>query len=307
MKVVIVGMGVQGNKRKKILGKNFLYSVDKYKKANFKSISDVPLNKFDSVFVCVPDSEKLKIVNYCIDNNKHVLIEKPFIVKSNRTFINLEKKARKKKTICYTAYNHRFEPIIKKLKDLILSKQLGKIYKCRIFYGNGTSALVKKSRWRDSKLGILTDLGSHLLDMCLFLFGDKIKLLKVIEKNKFENKAPDHAILALEINKIKIELEMSLCMWKNTFICDVIGSKGSAHLNSLCKWSKSSFIYRKRKFPSGLPSEKCINFKLGDPTWKKEYLFFKNLINKKTKSVLKNDLIINNCFKEIEGLLSKNV
>ena len=298
MKAVIVGMGVQGNKRKKILGKNFVYSVDKFKKANFKSISDVPPNKFDTVFACVPDSEKLKIVNYCIDNNKHVLIEKPFIVKSNRTFFNLEKKARKKKTICYTAYNHRFEPIIKKLRDLIQSKKLGKIYKCRIFYGNGTSALVKKSRWRDSKLGVLTDLGSHLLDMCLFLFGNKIKLLKVIEKNKFENKAPDHVILALEINEVKIELEMTLCMWKNSFFCDVLGSKGSAHLNSLCKWGKNSFCYRKRKYPSGKPKEKIFSINKKDPTWRDEYIFFKKLIKNKIKTSFKKDLILNKSFQK---------
>ena len=51
---------------------------------------------------------------------------------------------------------------------------------------------------------------------------------------------------------------MSLCMWKNTFSCDVIGSKGSAHLNSLCKWSRNEFIYRKRKIPSGKPIESKI-------------------------------------------------
>ena len=33
MKAIIVGMGVQGNKRKKFLGKDFIFSVDKFKKA----------------------------------------------------------------------------------------------------------------------------------------------------------------------------------------------------------------------------------------------------------------------------------
>ena len=307
MKVVVVGMGVQGNKRKKFLGKEFVYSVDRYKKADFKSLYDVPLNDYNAVLVCVPDREKFKIINYCIKNKKHVLVEKPLISNNGKIFRKLKKSINKKKIVIYTAYNHRFEPNIFEMKKLIKNKKLGKIYKCKIFYGNGTSILVKKSKWRDKGMGVLTDIGSHLLDICLYWFGKKIKFLKVVELNKFENKAPDHAIIQLSYKKIKIELEMSLCMWKNTFTCDVIGSKGSAHLNSLCKWSKSSFIYRKRKFPSGLPNEKCINFKLGDPTWKKEYLFFKNLINKKSKSFLDNDLIINNCFKKIAVSLGKNV
>ena len=36
MKAIVVGMGIQGKKRKKILGDNFVYSVDKFKKADFK-------------------------------------------------------------------------------------------------------------------------------------------------------------------------------------------------------------------------------------------------------------------------------
>ena len=63
MKAIIVGMGVQGKKRKKFLGRDFVYTVDKFAKADFKSIYKVPLNKFDTVFTCVPDHEKLKIVN----------------------------------------------------------------------------------------------------------------------------------------------------------------------------------------------------------------------------------------------------
>ena len=42
MRIIIVGMGVQGQKRKKILSADFKYSVDKFKTANFKSIYEVP-------------------------------------------------------------------------------------------------------------------------------------------------------------------------------------------------------------------------------------------------------------------------
>ena len=47
----------------------------------------------------------------------------------------------------------------------------GKVYFARFFYGNGTALEVKHSEWRDRGLGVLPDLGSHLLDMTLFLFG----------------------------------------------------------------------------------------------------------------------------------------
>ena len=68
-----------------------------------------------------------------------------------------------------------------------------------------------------------------------------------------ENISPDHAIISSEKNIPRIELEMTLCMWRNHFTCDVIAEKGSAHIESLCKWGPSTFTHRKRIFPSGRP------------------------------------------------------
>ena len=45
---------------------------------------------------------------------------------------------------------------------------LGGIYRCRMFYGNGTARLVRDSAWRDDGAGVLPDLGSHLLDTARF-------------------------------------------------------------------------------------------------------------------------------------------
>ena len=59
-----------------------------------------------------------------------------------------------------------------------------------------------------------------------------------------------------EIKSIFFELEVSLLSWRNNFVCDIIGDKGSVHINSLCKWGPSKFIKRKRVFPSGKPDEK---------------------------------------------------
>lgn len=301
MRAVVVGMGIQGVKRVNTLKRDFIFSVDKFKRSNFKSIQKVPLNLYDTAFVCVPDNEKLKIIEYCLKNNKNVLVEKPLILKNQKKLINLQKLAKKKNLVLYTAYNHRFEPNIIRLREVIKKKLLGKIYSCKIFYGNGTAMLVKKSKWRDKELGVISDLGSHLIDLCIFLFGrKKLGKIKILETNNFENKAVDHAIISYEIENIKIILEMTLCMWKNTFYCDVVGSKGSAHLNSLCKWGKNNFIFRKRKLPSGKPFEKIKYFKQGDPTWLKELNFFKKLIKNKKNLDFNRDLIINREFLKLK-------
>lgn len=301
MKTLIVGLGVQGYKRKKFSKKDYVGSVDPINKsADYKSINEVPLKSYDSVLICTPDNKKLNILNYCLKNKKHVLLEKPLIIKKNK-FKYLKKISQKNKLILYTAYNHRFEPHFIKIRNLIKSRKLGKIYYCKIFYGNGTASLVRKS-WRDKKNGIVIDIGSHLLDTCLFWFGKKIGNFKLKSLYKLENKSSDHAIIANN-GKIKIQLEMTYCMWRNEFRCDVIGEKGSAHITSLCKWGPSIFTHRKRVFPSGKPIEYKRVIKKKDPTWDLEYKYFKKLIKKRKKNNFLNDIWILNQL----GKINKNI
>ncbi len=300
MKILIVGLGIQGKKRKKLIKKNFFFaSVDiKNKKADFNNIEDVPLNKYDTVFICTPDNVKLKIINYCLKYKKNILVEKPLIAKSNKILKQLQVRANNAKVILYTAYNHRFEPHFINIKKIIKSKVLGKIYYCYLFYGNGTAKEIKKNQWRDEGLGVVADLGPHLIDTINFWFNKKIKFKPVIY-NKFENNSPDHAILQSKQKNFFLNLEMSVCMWKNTLRCDIIGSKGSLHLNSLCKWGPSILKLRKRTLPSGLPNEKKFIIKSKDPTWKLEHDYFYNLVKSKKKNNLKNDILINKTLKSL--------
>ena len=64
-----------------------------------------------------------------------------------------------------------------------------------MFYGNGTARIVKNSPWKDKQLGVISDLGSHLIDTLIFLLGNQFKNIKKISSNKYENNSTDHAIL----------------------------------------------------------------------------------------------------------------
>ena len=96
MKTIIVGMGIQGNKRKNILKKNLKYTVDKFIKADFKSIYDVPLNSYNSAIICVPDNQKINIMEYCIKNKKDILVEKPILFKNSAQAKKIGKLSKKK-------------------------------------------------------------------------------------------------------------------------------------------------------------------------------------------------------------------
>ena len=59
MKIIVVGLGVQGQKRQIVAGKDFVSSVDPFNNnAEYKDITQVPTHLYDSVMLCVPDKKK---------------------------------------------------------------------------------------------------------------------------------------------------------------------------------------------------------------------------------------------------------
>lgn len=299
MKVVVVGLGIQGKKRRAIAKDHCVAVVDPYQKeAEYQSITEVPLSYYDAALVCTPDDCKIDLLKFLLQNKKHVLVEKPLLTSSQNELETLKKLADANQVTCYTAYNHRFEPHFIRMKKLIESNVLGYIYKCRMFYGNGTAKEVYQSPWRDKDLGIITDIGSHLLDTVFYWFGNNQDDFLLRDSHTFENRSPDHAVISSR-GEITIDLEMSFLSWRNHFTCDLFAENGSAHIESLCKWGPSKFIFRKRKLPSGRPDEEAVTLIQSDPTWEAEYEHFLNLCEE-GKSNICNDIQINQVFQSLQ-------
>lgn len=299
MKVIIVGLGIQGIKRKRIAGNDVVATVDPVvPEADYKNVESVPVSAYDAALLCIPDDPKIKIIKYLIDVDKHILVEKPLVAEKQSELEDLADLLGRKDVVCYTAYNHRFEPHFIRLKETIKSGFLGKIYRMRFFYGNGTAREVRNSPWRDQGGGVLHDLASHLLDTILFIYGSIPEDIHVWSANCFENKAFDHVICGAT-SPVLFELEMSLLSWRNHFLAEVYGEQGSVHIESLCKWGPSTFTLRKRVLPSGRPPEESITLVNADPTWELEYEHFKGLCANSRRSNVGNDLIINKHLKNL--------
>ncbi|HEV8027124.1 MAG TPA: Gfo/Idh/MocA family oxidoreductase [Stellaceae bacterium] len=300
MRVIVVGMGVQGRKRLLVAGKDAVATVDPVNpEAQYRAVADVPPSAYDAALVCTPDEPKLALLDDLLARGKHVLVEKPLFAESDEAIKRLEKVARSNRAVCYTAYNHRFEPHYVRMRDLLHSGDLGRLYRCRMFYGNGTARLVRDSAWRDQGAGVLPDLGSHLLDTLRFWFGDVGDDFRVASASCFENRAPDHVVLSSETARPKLELEMTLLSWRNHFTCDVFAERGSAHIRSLCKWGPTTFTRRQRVLPSGRPPEETVTLVQDDPTWALEYAHFKALCAAPEPADLGNDLWLNHLLRKL--------
>jgi predicted dehydrogenase len=293
VKVVVVGLGVQGRKRLAVAGSDVVATVDPVDpEARYRDIAEVPLPSYDAVLLCTPDEVKLPILRSLVDRGKHVLVEKPRVSAETGAIEAIGRDAAKAGTVCYTAYNHRFEPHFVRMRTAIRSGALGPVYLCRMFYGNGTARDVRNSPWRDRGAGVLPDLGSHLLDTALFWFGALDAPVRVWAASRFENAAFDHLLFGAAGRPL-LEMEVTLLSWRNHFTCDVYGELGSAHITSLCKWGPSTFTLRRRVLPSGRPPEESTTLVQADPTWAREYAHFTALCRDGALGNTANDVILN--------------
>ena len=127
MRVLVVGLGVQGEKRRRIAGKEYVASVDPVKEtADYRELSSVPLSSFDAALVCIPDAPKIETLTYLLENAKHVLVEKPMAMNTEdaEAMINAAKVSKKMLMVGHILNYH---PAITRLKQFIWDGEIGNI------------------------------------------------------------------------------------------------------------------------------------------------------------------------------------
>jgi scyllo-inositol 2-dehydrogenase (NADP+) len=295
MRVLVVGLGVQGKKRLRVAGSDAVGTVDPVANGvDFRRIEDAPLAAYDAALCCVPDGAKPDLLRYLLSNGKHALVEKPLLSSDPAVLEELKQLAESGNLVCYTAYNHRFEPHVEALKQILDKGELGQVYLCKFFYGNGTARDVRNSPWRDKDLGVISDLGSHLLDWTRFLFGKVDAAPEIWAADCYENRAYDYCLFALR-DRLLIEYEMTLLSWRNSFRLEVFAELGTAHIDCLCKWGPTTLTVRRRVLPSGRPDERSETLVCADPTWEIEYRHFLRLCREPSQNV-DTDIWINTIF-----------
>src|SRR5438093_4692995 len=127
MRIAVIGLGVQGRKRRAIAGGQVTVTVDPVApEADCKTVERAAPDAYDAACVCVPDAEKLPILRYLLARGKHVLVEKPLLASSSELH-ELMSLSTSNRAACYTAYNHRFEPHIARLKSELDAGGLGSL------------------------------------------------------------------------------------------------------------------------------------------------------------------------------------
>jgi predicted dehydrogenase len=275
MRYVVVGLGNIGTRRRALLGDRCVATVDPLNPAaQYKHLRDVPTASFDAACLAVPTSAKLELCTSLLGAGKHVLVEKPLWFADRAACERLEQLARSQRATCYTAYNHRFEPLLVEMQSWLREQRIGRIYCGRLFYGNGTVGHVKGS-WRDEGISVVEDLGSHLLDLIAFVLGPGGDY-RPVSLERHETRGYDHALL--HCAERGLLLEMTYLSWKNHFAFELYGERGSVHALGLPKWGPAELVLRERVFPSGVPRETRRSLEGPDLTWQREIEHFEHIV-----------------------------
>lgn len=182
----------------------------------------------DLVVICTPNTLHFEQVKACLDAGKHVVIEKPFM-NSSADCDEIIQYAEKKNLNLFVYQNRRWDGDFLTLKKILESGVLGDLEHYEAHFDR-YSPERKRAAWRDEVQpgsGILFDLGPHLIDQALQLFGAPNTIRAEIESQRKGSKVDDYFKLWLGYNGIEVVLTAGMLVKEPELRYILHGSQGS--------------------------------------------------------------------------------
>jgi scyllo-inositol 2-dehydrogenase (NADP+) len=159
------------------------------------------------VVVATPNTSHLDIATRSLTAGKHVVVDKPFTITSADAD-DLIAVARKVGRILSVFQSRRFDGDFLTVKQILSQKILGRLAEFESHYDRFRPSLNPKA-WREQALpgsGVLYDLGSHLIDQALVLFGQPTGIYAEVRHQR-GGPADDSFQVHLEYPQVKVLLK----------------------------------------------------------------------------------------------------
>lgn len=182
----------------------------------------------DLIIITSPNTTHYPLAKKALANNKHVVVEKPFVntVSEGEELINLAKEKNKVLTVFH---NRRWDGDFITVKKIINSGQLGNIIEFESHFDRFRPEL-NTANWRTKDVpggGIFYDLGPHLIDQALVLFGKPKKIFADIRIAREEGEVDDTFEVKLFYDKLRVTLKAGVFVKELGPRFIVHGTKGS--------------------------------------------------------------------------------
>lgn len=181
----------------------------------------------DLVVIPTPNTTHFPLAKLALEAGKHVIVDKPFTVTLEEAR-ELDVLAREKGKVLSVFHNRRWDSDFLTVKTLINEGSLGDIVYFESHYDRYKPQVLE--RWRESAAqgsGIWYDLGSHLLDQALQLFGTPDTLQADLAVLRPGGKAVDYFNAVLTYPRRRVVLHSTVYAVAETARFIVQGEKGS--------------------------------------------------------------------------------
>ena len=223
----------------------------------------------DVVVVCTPNYTHAQIVRSAIEADKHVICEKPLAIDPSDA-LSLVDSAQRRETGLFVGFVNRFRPEIRRLHGIVASGDLGDVYCVKMSWLRRRGVPGVGSWFTSKKMsggGVLIDLGSHMLDLAMWLlprhnYGN-VSVASVLHSsfmssremesqwygtpmkgNEVCSDVEDQAIALLKMNnRLSVLMEVAWAtneVPRDVIHINVLGTDGAASLETMFGFSTES-------------------------------------------------------------------
>ena len=184
--------------------------------------------EIDLVSISSPNNTHFDYAKKCLLAGKHIMVEKPFTATAEQaeTVISLAKSLGKH---VFIFQNRRFDSDYLTVKHIIEQGFLGELISYEGHF-NRFKPLLNPKKWKeiaDPSNGILYDLGSHITDQVVGLFGSPLSISGETFTQREYSEVDDAFDVRLDYGRLKVTLKSSLLVREDTPRYILQGTKGS--------------------------------------------------------------------------------
>jgi predicted dehydrogenase len=303
--VAIIGAGLQGKRRVPpiLADKNYkiTWVIDRNidRAMNLASLCQAKYGtdwkeatadkNVDVILVLTYNDSHAGITIDALNNNKHVLCEKP-LARTEKEAKEMVALAKKQKRILKCGFNHRHHPAILEAYKFFRDNHMGKILFGRGLYGIAGREGIEKE-WRSNPEivsgGQLMEQGIHLVDLFRWFLGEIHSVTGMVNTNYWPIKPlEDNGFAILQTQKgVMATIHSSLTQWINLFEFEIYGEKAYFKVQGLGgAYGNQKLIYGIKE-PDKPFSYQTIEYRGGDTSWAKEWQEFTDAIDSKKEPI----------------------
>lgn len=193
-----------------------------------RSFEDMLTNaSLDLLVITTPNATHFPFALQALEAGKHVVVDKPITITSAEAK-ELMKKAEETGKVLSVYQNRRYTSDFKTIRKILRQDLLGPVHEYEAQYNR--YRLETRAGWKESDEaggGILYDLGPHIIDQALVLFGLPRFITADIRKQRPGVTADDYFDIRLDFDSVKVTLKAGMMVREQGPRYMIHGLKGS--------------------------------------------------------------------------------